>query len=96
LLCDQTQVKDLSPLIGMPLKTLFCNDTSVSDLSPLRGMRLSSFGFTPQKITVGMDAIREMKTIETIGVNWQGKLPPAEFWKKYDAGEFGKPTPLRQ
>jgi len=22
------------------------------------------------------------------GAEW---LPPAEFWKKYDAGEFGKP-----
>jgi serine/threonine-protein kinase len=96
LLCDETKVSDLSPLTGMPLHTLFCNDAPVSDFSRLRGMKLRSVGFTPKGVTRGLDVIREMKTIETIGVNWQGKLPPAQFWKKYDAGEFGKPTPLRQ
>ena len=34
-----------------------------------------------------------MKSLKTIGLSWEDKeqFPPAEFWKKYDAGEFGKP-----
>jgi Leucine-rich repeat (LRR) protein len=34
------KVADLSPLRGLPLKTLFVSDNPVSDLSPLRGMPL--------------------------------------------------------
>ena len=31
-----------------------------------------------------------MKSLKTIGIDSTNKWPPAEFWKKYDAGEFGK------
>jgi internalin A len=40
LACDNTQVADLSPLSGMPLKSLGCQVTRVADLSPLKGMPL--------------------------------------------------------
>ena len=34
-----------------------------------------------------------MKSLKTIGIDGErDKFPPAEFWKKYDAGEFGKPA----
>jgi hypothetical protein len=36
----QGMLKDLSPLRGLPLKTLFCANTNVADLSPLKGMKL--------------------------------------------------------
>jgi hypothetical protein len=34
-----------------------------------------------------------MNSLKTIGLSGEGKeqFPPGEFWKKYDAGEFGKP-----
>jgi hypothetical protein len=32
-----------------------------------------------------------MKSLKTIGTGGGGELSPDEFWKKYDAGEFGKP-----
>ena len=48
--------------------------------------------FTPKNITKGLDVIRQMKSLKTIGTRWDDRFPPAEFWKKYDAGEFGKPT----
>jgi hypothetical protein len=48
--------------------------------------------FTPKNITRRLDVIREMKTLKTIGLSLEKRFPPAEFWKKYDAGEFGKPT----
>ena len=90
LSCDDTMVSDLSPLHGMPLTTLNCDNTPVSDLSPLAGMNLTSLAFTPGRITKGLDAIRQMKGVTGIGTAWDKLLPPAEFWRKYDAGEFAK------
>ena len=95
--CDRTQVSDLSPLQGMPLTNLYCYNTPVSDLSPLQGMNLTDVAFTPKNITKGLDVIRQMKSLKTIGIgDTENQFPPAEFWKKYDAGEFGKPEHLAQ
>jgi serine/threonine protein kinase len=91
LQCDASQASDLSPLRGMPLTGLWCPCTLVSDLSPLEGMNLTKIGFTPKNIRKGVDVIRRMKSLQTIGASDEGKLPPDEFWKKYDAGELGKP-----
>ena len=93
LACSQSHVSDLSPLKGMPLTELCCDHTWISDLTPLKEMRLTLIWFTPKKIIEGLDAIRRMKSLKTIGLSWEGKeqFPPEEFWKKYDAGEFGKP-----
>ena len=90
--CCETPVTDLSPLAGMPLKTLQFPFTNVVDVTPLQGMELENLLFTPEKITKGLDRIRRMNSLQLIGTDWNSKeLPPAEFWKKYDAGEFGKP-----
>jgi hypothetical protein len=88
----RTPVSDLSPLNGMFLDRLDCIETQVSDLSPLEGMNLTELCFTPKNVTKGIDVIRRMKTLKTIAVGYEDKhkFPPAEFWKKYDAGEFGK------
>ena len=53
-------------------------------------MELESFAFTPANITSGIEVIREMKSITQIGISGGSLMPPDEFWKKYDAGEFGK------
>jgi hypothetical protein len=92
LCLDYARVSDLSPLQGMPLNRLDCNDTPVSDLSPVGEMHLTLLNFTPKNITKGLDVIRQMKTLKTIGTSCEGKdqFPSAEFWKKYDAGEFNK------
>ena len=90
--CRFTHVSDLSPLKGSPLSTLNCIGSPVSDFSPLRGMELTEISFSPEEITHGMDAIRQMKTLETIGDGGAKRYSPDEFWKKYDAGEFGNPT----
>ena len=94
LTCNNTPVSDLSPLKGMPLKHLACDLTQVSDLSPLEGMNLTTITFTPKNITKGIDAIRNMKSLKSIELSMEDKdkFPPAEFWKKYEAGEFGKAT----
>jgi len=90
--CGVTPVSDLSPLKGMPLTWLDCHDTAVSDLSPLQGMTLATVLFTPININNGLNVIRQMDTVKTIGVGFENKdqFPPNEFWKSYDAGEFNK------
>jgi hypothetical protein len=88
--CRSTPVSDLSPLQGMPLTQLFCSSTKVSDLSPLQGMNLTTIYFIPKNITRGMDVIRRMKSLKTIGTGGNTEFPADEFWKKYDAGDFNK------
>ncbi len=92
LACNNTAVSDLSPLKGMPLKTLFIHETGVVDLRPLQGMPLEVLHLIPGNITQGLDVIRDMKRIKTIGTGWFDKpaWPPAEFWDRYDKGEFKK------
>jgi serine/threonine protein kinase/Leucine-rich repeat (LRR) protein len=92
--CGNTSASDLSSLRGMALTDLNCEAMPVSDLSPLEGMNLTEVCFTPKNITRGMNIVRQMKSLRKIGINWDNRLPPAEFWKKYDAGEFGKPAAL--
>jgi serine/threonine protein kinase/WD40 repeat protein/Leucine-rich repeat (LRR) protein len=96
LACNYTRVSDLSPLEGMPLLEFQCQRSLVSDLSPLKGASLTRIVFTPRNITKGLDVIRQMNSLTTIGPYWGGEVPPAEFWKRYDAGYFGiaNPTPI--
>jgi hypothetical protein len=54
-------------------------------------MNLKELYLTPKNITKGLDLIRQMRSLKTIGLSWHdNEFPPAEFWKKYDAGEFNK------
>ena len=82
---------DLTALKGMPLTTLnlvYCG--KLQDLTPLAGLELREISLTPKHITKGMDGLRQMKSLKRIGVEWNldQTMPAAEFWKKYDAGEF--------
>jgi serine/threonine protein kinase/Leucine-rich repeat (LRR) protein len=92
LACHNTKVSKLTPLEGMPLTFMSCNNTQVSDLSPLKEMNLTDVWITPQNITKGMDVIRQLKSVKVIGLSTSQYWPVAEFWKRYDAGEFGKPA----
>jgi hypothetical protein len=87
-----TSVSDLSPLNGMQLTWLSLYQTRVTDLAPLKGMPLTKVEYLlPANITNGVDAIREMKSLAEIGIQIGGGgilLPAADFWKRYDAGEF--------
>ena len=49
--------------------------------------------FTPKNITKGMDILRNMKSLKVIatdGGEYNKKQSPTEFWRKYDAGVYGK------
>jgi Leucine-rich repeat (LRR) protein len=82
LFCSDTQVADLTPLRGMPLEILGIKDTRVTDLSPLKSLPLKELtcDFKPQRDAA---VLRAIKTLQKIN-----DQPAAEFWKKYDAGEF--------
>jgi serine/threonine protein kinase/Leucine-rich repeat (LRR) protein len=85
-----TQVGDagLAPFKGMPLTSLWINNTGVTDLTPVQGMPLEEIRLTPKNITRGLDVLRDMKSLKTIGVDWNQAWPAAEFWERYDKGEF--------
>jgi len=87
-----TPVRDLKPLKGMPLKLLTISGSAVTDLNPLQGMKLEDIRLTPKNISQGLDILRDMKSLGRIGIGgtYTEVWPAAEFWKKYDAGEFKK------
>ena len=87
---NNTQVSDLTPLKDLPLAKLHCHGSRVSDLSPLEGMNLGEFTFTPKNITKGLDLVRQMKSIQSIGLDYPHRLAAGDFWNKYDAGMFSK------
>jgi Leucine-rich repeat (LRR) protein len=73
------------------LKRLELQRTKVSDLSALKDMPLDEIRLTPRNITArGLAILRNMKTIKKIGTEWNQVWPAAEFWTRYDKGEFKK------
>jgi Leucine-rich repeat (LRR) protein len=91
LILQEMPVSDLNPLQGLNLRWLALVDSQVSDLSPLRGMALETVSLTPRKITKGLDVLRDIKSIKTIGVTYSKTgFPAADFWERYDKGEFGR------
>ncbi|MCU0879788.1 MAG: SUMF1/EgtB/PvdO family nonheme iron enzyme [Pirellulaceae bacterium] len=90
LLMFDEQITDLSPLKDLPLQRLIIHSTGVSDLRPLEGMPLVEIRLKPKNITQGLDVLREIKTLQTIGIDGNRAWPPAEFWERYDRGEFAE------
>jgi hypothetical protein len=72
----------------MLLKSLYIYATGITDLTPVQGMPLEEIRLTPKNITRGLDILRAMKSLKTIGIQWTQTWPAAEFWERYDKGEF--------
>jgi Leucine-rich repeat (LRR) protein len=88
LLLQDQQITDLSPLAGLPLTRLVIYNTGASDLRPLAGMPLHVIRLNPKNITQGIEVLREMKSLNSIGINDNKAWPAAEFWERYDKKEF--------
>jgi formylglycine-generating enzyme required for sulfatase activity len=73
---------------GMPLMMSWIQNTGITDLTPLQGMPLEDIRLTPKDITRGLNILRDMKSLKTIGIEWNQDWPAAEFWERYDKGEF--------
>jgi hypothetical protein len=67
---------------------LWIENTGITDLTPLQGMPLEEIHLTPKNITQGLNILRDMKGLKTIGIAWNQSWPAAEFWERYDKGEF--------
>jgi formylglycine-generating enzyme required for sulfatase activity len=84
-----TTVTDLSVLKGKPLRSIIMHRCPATDLTPLEGAPLERLTLTPKTIKKGWEVLRNMKTLEYLGESFGKRTQPAaEFWKKYDAGEF--------
>lgn len=75
-----TQVRDITPLKGMPLRGLTLAGTLVTDLRAVGGMPLEHFVFNAERITNGMSELRSIRTLKRIN-----SRPASEFWQRYDA-----------
>ncbi|QDT63765.1 leucine-rich repeat domain-containing protein [Calycomorphotria hydatis] len=81
---QETPVEDLSPLAKMnSLQRLNIAGSEVTDLTPLAGLSLERLIFTPDKITKGLDALREMNSLTQLGEDFSRLRPPAQFWADY-------------
>jgi hypothetical protein len=85
-----TQVRDLRPLKDMPLKKVYVDVPGITDLTPLQAMQLEDIRLTPKNITQGLEILRAMKSLKAIGLSHYQAWPAAEFWTRYDKGEFKK------
>jgi hypothetical protein len=89
---DHTRLgnKGLTHFKGLRLTSLWIYNTGVTDtdLTPLQGMPLEDILLTPKSITRGLDILRDMKSLKIIGIDFGQSWPAAEFWERYDTGEF--------
>ena len=85
-----TRVSDegLANFKSMPLVFLEIDNTAITDLTSLQGMPLEDIRLTPKNITKGLDILRSMKSLKTIGIDYNQTWPAAEFWERYDRGEL--------
>jgi hypothetical protein len=73
---------------AMPLMRLWIQNTGITDLTPLQCIPLEEIRLTPKNITRGLDILRDRKSLKTVGIEWMQSWPAAEFWERYDKGEF--------
>lgn len=72
-----TRVKDLTPLIGMPLETLDISNTNVKDLTPLKNLPLKS-------LNIKQTAVRDLTPIM--------KLPIERIWLDFSPSKRRRET----
>lgn len=88
---EDTPVDSLAALNRMTsLKRLNIVDSAVADVSPLKNLELERLLFTPGKVKRGLEYIRKMPTMRELGVDFDHRLPPAQFWPLYDAGKLSE------
>ncbi|OAI48206.1 hypothetical protein AYO44_07540 [Planctomycetaceae bacterium SCGC AG-212-F19] len=86
---DCGQLQDVAPLRGMKLTTLDIRGCGqVRDLVPLAETTLAEVYVSPKGTGRGIEGLRQLKTLKTVVVDDNRRFPTAEFWKRYDAGEF--------
>lgn len=91
LTLEGTSVSDLRPLSGVSsLRRLHIGRTKVRDLTPLKRLQLTRLVFSPKNIRVGLETVRNMKTLTEVGTTLDSRMPPQQFWKLYDQENLEK------
>jgi tetratricopeptide (TPR) repeat protein len=90
LFLDDTPVRDLTPLKGLPLEKLYIDAPGITDVRPLQGLQLKDIRLTAKNIRQGLEILRNMKSLERIGTGHYQSWPAAEYWARYEKGEFNK------
>lgn len=92
-----TGVSDLSALAGMEtLRSLNISGTPVIDLSPLNGLRLRSIKLNPARIESGLEALKNMPTLERIHVGGRSDMALKEFWESHAKAMFDAGRKIRE
>jgi Leucine-rich repeat (LRR) protein len=87
----RSEVTSLEPLRELKtLQRLNMEDCEVADLSPLKDLPLTRLIFWPANVEnkESLEMIRNKSSLQELGIDFDSRMPPAEFWAKYDAGEF--------
>ena len=83
------RVQDLSPIAGLTiLRKLFIAKARVTDLRPLAGLPLVDLTVSPGSVTVGLDVVRRISTLQRVGIQREKLLPVSEFWVGVDRGDL--------
>lgn len=91
---QETPVRDLSVVATLrSLKRLNVAGSDVTDLTPLAALQLERLIFTPSRIQRGIDVVRKMRGLNELGTDFDNRMSPAEFWRRYDLGAFGEAPP---
>lgn len=93
LTLHRTRVENLQPLATLrTLQRLHVGETPVKDLTPVAGLPLTRLVFTPATIEKGVEAIRQIPTMQQLGVEFEDDMTtlmePGVFWARFDKGEF--------
>lgn len=83
-------IAELEPLRGMPLKTVCIDHTQIRTVSVLSSMPLEELQWGPLRgeVITGLDAVRHLSSIRSIGTASDQMMPPAPFWHSFDAGDI--------
>ncbi|MBD3672629.1 MAG: hypothetical protein HUJ26_03790 [Planctomycetaceae bacterium] len=85
----RSEVTSLEPLRELKsLQRLNMEDCEIDDLSPLEDLPLTRLIFYPANVKQGLEMIRNKSSIQELGTDFDSRMPPAQFWAKYEAGEF--------
>jgi Leucine-rich repeat (LRR) protein len=77
------------------LKRLNIADTAITDVSILKDLHLDRIAISPEKVTSGMEHLRDMPSLTQFWIsNGIGQAPQqfssTEFWERYDLGIWNK------
>ena len=84
-----TKVSDLTPILGLPLRTIYLARTKVKDVSPLAAMTTLEVIELPEG-AAGIEKLRALPNLRRISYRWdrerkQVAQTASEFWAEFDA-----------